>query len=297
MGLKSVSDIKDWLHNHWLSLRANFLYRVLGWEFGKDTEKLIKDSSIEVNHDFCHMTWEEYTKLYKVDGFGWGNYHPMDLHQWYDPAGCGLNEKIGAYFTVTNNTKVVTEYGAKEGTTDPLKNMPPKLIPYGIGTANSYESWGHGLYEWNMRLPKGAGLWPAAWVSSSNSWPPEVDIFEGYSKANGDYGKHVNSNYHLGSESKNHYQLGSFRHGRIFDHSQHTKFHMHWTKDFIKIYYNGFLVRVLTNKKHLKWYEGKKMKMIMGTGLGGMKFAINTPLDKMNQKPCSVLSFRIYKTS
>ena len=40
-----------------------------------------------------------------------------------------------------------------------------------------------------------------------------------------------------------------------------------WTKDFIKIYYNGILVRQVTDKKILKWFENQRMIIVLNNGL------------------------------
>ena len=40
-----------------------------------------------------------------------------------------------------------------------------------------------------------------------------------------------------------------------------------WTKDFIKIYYNGYLVRKTTSEDILKWFRDKKMIIILNNGM------------------------------
>ena len=38
----------------------------------------------------------------------------------------------------------------------------------------------YGWFEAKIKLPKGKNLWPAFWMWAWDSWPPEIDIFEGY---------------------------------------------------------------------------------------------------------------------
>jgi beta-glucanase (GH16 family) len=40
---------------------------------------------------------------------------------------------------------------------------------------------GYGYFEIEAKLPTGRNLWPAFWMWSFDSWPPEIDILEGYS--------------------------------------------------------------------------------------------------------------------
>ena len=70
----------------------------------------------------------------------------------------------------------------------------------------------HGTFEIEAKLPNGLNLWPAFWMWSWDTWPPEIDVFEGYSEKNPNYLelsnvikiRKIESNVHyLGEDNKN----------------------------------------------------------------------------------------------
>jgi beta-glucanase (GH16 family) len=46
------------------------------------------------------------------------------------------------------------------------------------GSITSRSTWTTGYFEARLKLPRGQGLWPAFWLTSSKRWPPEWDILE-----------------------------------------------------------------------------------------------------------------------
>src|SRR5690606_24881745 len=116
-------------------------------------------------------------------GQPWGNYHPGDLKQWYDPEAIKITEK-GLELTITDNTLDVNRYVVDGIERD---NLPVVKIPHGVGIITSKEGYGYGFYRIVYVQAKGVYLWPAIWMTGVNSWPPEIDIMESYSKKNKNY--------------------------------------------------------------------------------------------------------------
>lgn len=48
----------------------------------------------------------------------------------------------------------------------------------GIVTTWNKRTWTYGYFEMRAKLPKGKGMWPAFWLIPTDSWPPEIDVFE-----------------------------------------------------------------------------------------------------------------------
>lgn len=51
---------------------------------------------------------------------------------------------------------------------------------YCSGCISSTATFGKGYYRFEYRLPLGRNIWPAIWLCGVESWPPEIDIMEGW---------------------------------------------------------------------------------------------------------------------
>jgi beta-glucanase (GH16 family) len=269
---------KDHIFDFFLNLYNWILYNIFNIKNGKfNTTNLIPTHF----NDFTKMTLSDFKNEYNLSQ-QWGNYHPGDLNQWYDPSAVILNDN-GLNLNITQNTIDVTSYNVDGQTKD---NQPVVTIPHGVGLVVSKQAYKYGIYEWNIILPIGAQLWPAIWISCRDSWPPEIDILEGYSEDNSKYGKSINSNIHCGTTSQTHYAVGGFNHHGLFTDQKNLNLILDWTKDYIKIYYNGFLCRIVKDPDDLKWFNDVNMLIIMNTALRtNVKSSVNvTPLIVENFK-------------
>lgn len=111
------------------------------------------------------ITWQGYRLLTRER---WGSIHPEKPWNWYDPSA----------ITIKNNElHLDIHFNPREFFID------GKAITsnWGIGLVCFEQDFSHGLFEIVAKLPKGHGLWPAFWMYPSDTWPPEIDIFEAYS--------------------------------------------------------------------------------------------------------------------
>jgi beta-glucanase (GH16 family) len=144
------------------------------------------------------------------------------------------------------------------------------------------------VFEWNIKLPIGAQLWPAIWLCGRDSWPPEIDSGEFYSDDSCNYGRNMNTNIHCGSNPTNHYGVGANRHGLFVDQLQELNIILDWTESYMKIYYNGFLCRVLTNPTDLRWFINSYMSVIMNNAIRA------EIIGAVNATPMIVRDFKYY---
>jgi beta-glucanase (GH16 family) len=272
---------KDMIFNFMLNVWCFILYNIFFIKQGKF--KIPTTYKLVVTENFTTMSRDDLSNKYDLSP--WPGYLPSNLQQWYDPKAVELNN--GLALNVSNNTKTITSYTVNGAWID---NQSPVTINHGVGMVKSLKAYQYGIFEWNIELPFGPQLWPAIWLTGRDSWPPEIDILEGYSDDNMKYGRNLNSNIHCGSNPTNHYGIGANRHGLFVDLDKPLNLICHWTKDFIKIYYNGFLCRILTNPTDLKWFINSYMLVIMNN-------ALRTDVaGDLTVSPLIVIDFKYYQS-
>ena len=201
----------------------------------------------------------------------WGQYHPDKAYCYYDRTAIDINDKDELILKTQYNPKIFKgkslHYNSK---------LTELEIPIGVGLVSCKEKFGYGYFEIEAKLPTGKNLWPAFWMSPNNSWPPEIDVIEGYTKNKNNYFHfnwknpfgfwRVETNFHCG-EQPNNYNLGSKTHWLGFKSpsKNYNKFGCLWAEDKIEIYYNDRLVRKLTDDKLLDEYRGKTMNVKINT--------------------------------
>ena len=161
-------------------------------------------------------------------------------------------------------------------------------IPYVSGLLHSIKGYRYGIFKIEAMFPEGRNLWPSFWMSGIESWPPEIDIFEGYTKSD-----KIEPNVHYGDCNENHKATGA---SSISLSDKSTQWHEYvcwWEKDFIKIFYDGRLVYQITDKNVLKWFDNKTLKIILNCNIdywesGRFDFV---PTDE----PLKFRNFKIYQ--
>jgi|GEM_PF-1195455 len=97
----------------------------------------------------------------------WGQVHPSKSHWWYDPNQVFIDEKELLHLRT----------GPSEKYFEHLK-LSSKV---GAGLISCLEQFTFGTFVLKAKLPYGKNLWPSFWMWSWTDWPPEIDVFEGFS--------------------------------------------------------------------------------------------------------------------
>jgi beta-glucanase (GH16 family) len=204
-----------------------------------------------------NLVFEDNFNTFNTDtwrvGQPWGLFHPKSLYQYYDERSVYIKD---------NDLILAETYLPKEFT---LEDGTVVSIPYSVGLVTSKESFGYGFYEFELTLPNGSGLWSAAWLTGANSWPPEIDVVEAYSDNNGKYGQKLQTNMFFGSDSD--VKMAQPRNNPVYNPLARLKMSCWWTESFIKIYYNGYLVRVITSNDTLKWFKDQRMIIVLNNAI------------------------------
>ena len=198
----------------------------------------------------------------------WGQIHPNKSFCWYDPSAVEMiycaDGKEQLVLKTHKNSQYFPHLGVKS--------------EIGVGLVSNTTKFKHGYFEIKAKLPAGKHLWPAFWMWSFDSWPPEIDVFEGYTRNRKGYFRfditnplgfwHVNTNVHLGI-SPNNYSIGAKSHWMGFKNpSKHfLKYGCEWTPNKVSIYYNEKKVRVITDKKILDELNDKHMNVIINNAV------------------------------
>jgi hypothetical protein len=208
------------------------------------------------------------TKMNKIKWCGyewltqerWGEIHPVKPKAWYDDSAVEIRgEQL--ILKTHKNPKYF-----------PKLDIKSKI---GVGLVSCTTPFKYGIFEIEAKLPEGPYLWPAFWTWAFESWPPEIDIFEGYSNKKGSYFNwnidlllgnfwRVKTNFHLGVMPDN-FDLGAENHYYTWKDPSKTfnKYKLDWKEDSIKIFFNDKLVRSITDKDVLSIFNETTQNVII----------------------------------
>lgn len=191
----------------------------------------------------------------------WGDFHPNDSFWWYDSECVDVTDGI---------LRLQTKYHYREATVNGTTIHKNKI---GVGLVSSEKPFTYGTFEADVMLPMGTSLFPAFWLYATKTWPPEIDIFEGWSRKSGLYTSKYIPYYSLASNvhydvAPNNKSIKSKSHmmWKRFDR-EYLNFKLVWTPDEISIYYNNKLVRQVTDNNILKWFKDIEMWVIFNNGI------------------------------
>lgn len=255
-------NFKDQLYQSWLDLACRLRYY---FDYPK-TQKLSIPSSYGLSWQSNFSTLDGLKKDFNIIpgnyiGDKFIPYHPDYLDHYYDPYAWVISrEGLQGYIRVIPKTfnRVV------------IPNSTPK--------AESLAAYKYGIFIFNAKLPLGRFIWPALWFSGEKQWPPEIDLVECFPRDYLDYndGKRVTSNVHVKVDNKPE-QVKSTKHWVVAP-AQFHEYALWWTPNFIKIYYDGYLVRCITTPSILEKVAMDKLKIIIGAGTSAQFTYMHSPL-------------------
>jgi hypothetical protein len=195
----------------------------------------------------------------------WGLIHEKKSNQWYDQSCVQIDQD--------NNLHLKTKLNPRF-----FQNLNI-ISPIGIGLVSCTEKFYHGIYEIKAKLPYGVGLWPAFWMYSWDGWPPEIDIFEGYSVKNPNYFKFnlfkpfniwdVKSNIHFTKKDGQRKEFGAKTHFWGFNNptKKFFKYGMDWQENYVNFYYDQKLVRTINDPFILNQLNKTTMNVIINNAV------------------------------
>ena len=207
------------------------------------------------------IRWSGYDwKTNKPDG---GAFHADNPHMWYDDACVRVMTNGMLSLDARYNPHTFLMDG---------KTYTPEIA---IGLVCTKQKFFHGKFEICAKLPQGNWLWPAFWLTGAKTWPPEIDVFEGYSDGKGSY-RHFQwtkpcAKYAVKTNAwKNVYpkqkQLGPQQHKAFKNPDAYHWFTMEWRPNEIKLLINNHKVRTFDDKTLLKQMNEQGMYVLLNNG-------------------------------
>ena len=154
--------------------------------------------------------------------------------------------------------------------------------------------------ECEVLAPTGPNLWFSFWLTACDNWPPEIDIFEGYTDENSSYFDKLKFHWKfpfiyrdVRMESNVHYKKDKGVHKSTTAKGEHksffnlplqdcwNNFKCNWYEDKIEFYINGKLHRVITDKKVLSKMKTEGMWAIFNIYPGDkFNYSVNRDIQK-----------------
>lgn len=144
------------------------------------------------------------------------------------------------------------------------------MIPYSVGVVNTFHSnnFTYGYFAVRSKNPTGPATWPAWWLTGKNNWPPEIDIFEMYGKANGKSVSTQTMTVHTG-KVETHTKQMMMKKIRVSEDTD-TAFHIYaclWTPKKIDFYTDGIKVKSIRFNRWMAQFLKEPMFLVLNNGL------------------------------
>jgi beta-glucanase (GH16 family) len=246
-----------------LSQPFNYLLKLKMWFYSTFYKNIFNGSRNDINKDGFKLTFSDDfdildRTIWRTD-LWWGfRFYTNDITDnnkaplsYFDDNSFEVNNSILKIKTEHNPIEVnFTDYNGKD--------YGNYVIPFRTGSLDSSISFmqNKGYFETRCKIPNSINMWPAFWLASKDSWPPEIDIFEVFTN---DKFKKSTTTIHWIKNSNKLMSGGGFKTPKL-----NEDFHIWsclWDNDNIKIYFDNILVRKTPTPKNFTY----DMQIIIGS--------------------------------
>ncbi|GGB75655.1 hypothetical protein GCM10010833_33630 [Blastomonas aquatica] len=130
------------------------------------------------------------------------------------------NQETGYYGTVAmgaveaSDNAILLRTRRLEKPVDAKDGRPP--YPFQAAILSAHKSrdleFVYGSVEWDVKMPDRIGTWPGLWLLPRHGWPPEIDVYEGFShNPEWTLSSSLSTTIHGGSRSKRAFRRSAFR--------------------------------------------------------------------------------------
>jgi hypothetical protein len=123
--------------------------------------------------DFAGRKW--------ITQHAWGVCHPGKPNSHYSNDAVFVDREGILHLTIIEKPIQINVFDTE---TQTHVNLNPR---YAIGLVTCCDVFTYGKFTFVAKLPRGPRLWPSIWLYDADTWPPELDLFEGYSNRFGGY--------------------------------------------------------------------------------------------------------------
>lgn len=261
--------VKDYLVNLFLKIRLWCYLAFYSRKFNN-----VKNNS---KKNGWTITFEDNFDKKKLDKKKWRTDHYFGLR--YHPGNI-INENRAPIQYCGDNMFEFTDSTIKQKSEkNPIKinytdlngvNYGKFTIPYRVGHLDSSKSFEqkYGFFEIRSKMTVQPGHWPAFWMASKNSWPPEIDIYEMYTGRPVKGLVSFESNFHWGTPKNKKMKVMGHNVQNI-SKEFHT-YAVEWNEKGFKIYYDNILIRVFSNPRAINEFK-YPMHIIIGNQIDSIK--------------------------
>jgi len=175
-----------------------------------------------------------------MKGMPWGKIHPDYPEQYYEDS-CVRAGRDGLRLLQLDHASA---------------HFPAPPGQNAVGLVITRQSWLYGTFVIEAVLPAGKNLWPAIWLTGDNSWPPEIDLMEGYSRK-GKSRFRLTSNAHYRTADGRIRNAGVRRYYIAGPAGRTVQYAVVWTPEQIVYYADGYRIRTISDPAVMQGMHGK----------------------------------------